>query len=167
LFSSDRGVLGDGWDVWIGLDGTQIFWGAQGSFDVVRTSTSRVHKGDTHPSTMSHPIGACLCVAGMPAAPASAIELHHDGACAFERAADPLHCARIDTEAFRNDAHTWSPRNRRGLSDACFCGGYRRPAQPLSFTPGPRKPGTDSFLHNGPLELGEHAHHLKHRLAGR
>jgi len=41
-----------------------------------------------------------------------AIELQH-GDASFERAADPLHRARIDTEAFRNDAHTWPP-------DACF-----------------------------------------------
>jgi hypothetical protein len=29
-----------------------------------------------------------------------------DDACAAKAAADRLHCARIDTEAFRNDAHT-------------------------------------------------------------
>jgi hypothetical protein len=31
----------------------------------------------------------------------------------------------------------------------------------------PPKPGTDSFLNHRALELGKHAHHLKHRLAGR
>ena len=32
---------------------------------------------------------------------------------------------------------------------------------------GPRKPGADPFLNHGALELGKHAHHLKHRLACR
>jgi hypothetical protein len=36
----------------------------------------------------------------------------------------------------------------------------------LAFTPGPRKPGTDSFRNHRPLKFGEHAQHLKHRLAG-
>jgi hypothetical protein len=31
-----------------------------------------------------------------------------DDACANERAADPLHCARIDSEPLGNDAHTSS-----------------------------------------------------------
>src|SRR5262245_15735565 len=80
------------------------------------------------------------------------IGLHHDGACAaFERAADPLHCARIDTEAFRNDAHTWSPTNRQGLTDSFFkCGSNWGAPQALPLALGPRKPGTDSFLNDGP-----------------
>jgi hypothetical protein len=32
---------------------------------------------------------------------------------------------------------------------------------------GPRKPGTDSFLDDAALELGKHAQHAEHRLAGR
>src|SRR5262249_32779538 len=98
------------------------------------------------------------------------IELQRgDRACAaFERAADPLHCARINTEAFCNDAHTWSPRSRQGIADSFFkCGSNWRAPQALPLALGPRKPGTDSFLNDGPLELGEHAHHLKHRLACR
>ena len=30
----------------------------------------------------------------------------------------------------------------------------------FALTPGPRKPGTDSFRNHGPLKLGKHAHHL-------
>ena len=41
--------------------------------------------------------------------------------------------------------------------------------RPSRFCPalGALKPGTDSLVNNGALELGEHAHHLKHRLACR
>jgi hypothetical protein len=45
--------------------------------------------------------------------------------------------------------------------------GIDRPAQPFPFATGPRQPSADSFLDHRPLELGEDAHHLKHRLAGR
>jgi hypothetical protein len=34
-----------------------------------------------------------------------------DDPCAGERATDPLHRARIDAEAFGNDAHTGPPRS--------------------------------------------------------
>ena len=40
-------------------------------------------------------------------------------------------------------------------------------AKPLPLAPGPRKSGADAFLNHGALELGKHAHYLKHRLAGR
>ena len=46
-------------------------------------------------------------------------------------------------------------------------GGYRRSTKTLPLAPGPRKPGADSFLDHGALELGKYAHHLKHRLACR
>src|SRR5262249_23710537 len=36
----------------------------------------------------------------------------------------------------------------------------------FTLTPGPRKASTDSFLNHRPLDLREHAHHLKHRLPG-
>jgi len=39
--------------------------------------------------------------------------------------------------------------------------------EPFSFALGPRQASTDSFLDRGALELGKHAHHLKHRLTGR
>jgi hypothetical protein len=93
--------------------------------------------------------------------------LGHDDADAVERAADPLHCPRIDSKPFRNDADTGPPRSRQGLTDSFLeCGGNWRPPEALSFTSGPRKPGTDSFCNHRPFEFGEHAQHLKHRLVG-
>ena len=85
--------------VWIGLDGTQLFWGCPRGVFARR------------PARLNTAIAAAL---------PQPIGLQHDGACAACEAADPLHCARIDTEAFRNDAHTWSSRNRQGLPDAFF-----------------------------------------------
>jgi hypothetical protein len=38
--------------------------------------------------------------------------------------------------------------------------------EPLTLTPGPRKPGTDSFHDHRPLEFGKNAQHLKHCLPG-
>jgi hypothetical protein len=90
-----------------------------------------------------------------------------DDAYAVERAADALHCPRIDSKLFRNDAHTGPPRSRQGLTDSFFeCWGNWGPPEALSFTSGPRKPGTDSFCNHRPFEFGKHAQHLKHRLAG-
>src|SRR5215831_911058 len=40
------------------------------------------------------------------------------------------------------------------------------PAQRLTLILRPRKAGADTFLDHGALEFSEHAHHLKHRLAG-
>src|SRR5260370_29150342 len=89
-----------------------------------------------------------------------------DDAWGDERATDPLHRAGIDSEAFGNDAHTGPSRSRQGLTDSFFeCRGNRGPPEALAFTPGPRKPGTDSFSNHRPLEFGEHAQHLKHGLA--
>src|SRR5215813_200920 len=56
--------------------------------------------------------------------------------------ADPLHCPRIDSELFGNDAHTGPPRSRQGLADSFFqCRGIggrpRRLPSPLT-----RKPST-------------------------
>jgi hypothetical protein len=42
--------------------------------------------------------------------------LYHGDACGGERAANPLHCLGIDPELFGNDAHTWPPRSRQGLT---------------------------------------------------
>src|SRR5262245_21374984 len=89
-----------------------------------------------------------------------------DRAC-LERAANPLHRPGIDSKLFRNDAHTGPPRSRKGLTDSFFeCGGNWGPPEALSFTSGPRKPGTDSFCNHRPFEFSKHAQHLKHRLAG-
>jgi hypothetical protein len=40
------------------------------------------------------------------------------------------------------------------------------PAERLTLILGPRKAGADTFLYHGAFEFGEHAHHLKHCLAG-
>src|SRR5262245_20405493 len=91
----------------------------------------------------------------------------HGDACAVERAADPLHRAGIDSELFGNDAHTGPPRGRQGLTDSFFeCWGNRRTPEAFTLISGSRKPGTDSFRNHRALELGKHAHHLKHRLPG-
>src|SRR5262249_61323476 len=85
----------------------------------------------------------------------------------LERAAYPLHGAGIDAEPFGNDAHTGSSRRRQGLTDSSFeCRGNWGAPEALTLTPGPRKPGADSFRDHRTLELGKHAHHLEHRLAG-
>lgn len=56
---------------------------------------------------------------------------------------------------------------RQGLADSFFeCGGNWGASEALAFTPGPRKAGTHSFRNHCSLELGKHAQHLKHRLAG-
>src|SRR5262249_33329191 len=83
----------------------------------------------------------------------------------LERAADPLHRARINSKLFGNDADTGPSRTRQSLTDSFFeCGGDWRTPKALTPIPGPRQPSTDSFRNHCPLELGKHAHHLKHRL---
>jgi hypothetical protein len=42
-----------------------------------------------------------------------------------------------------------------------------RASKAFALAHGPRKPSTDSFPKDRALELGEHAHHLKQRFAGR
>src|SRR5215472_14396460 len=91
-----------------------------------------------------------------------------DDAYAVERAADSLHCAGVNSKTFGNDADTRSPRSRQSLTDSFLeCGGDWGTPKAFTLTPGPREASTDSFLNHRPLELGKHAHHLKHRLAGR
>jgi hypothetical protein len=97
----------------------------------------------------------------------SAEWLGDDDADALERAADPLHCPGIDSKPFGNDPYTRPSRSRQGRTDSFFeCGGNWGPPEALSFTSGPRKAGADSFRNHRPFELGKHAQHLKHRLAG-
>ena len=79
-----------------------------------------------------------------------------DGAC-LERAADPLHRAHAFGAA----------RGVQGRTDSLSQLWYRRSAKPFPLATGPRQPSADSFLDHRPLELGEYAHHLKHRLVGR
>ena len=91
----------------------------------------------------------------------------HDACDVFE-GRRTLHRARINTELLGNDAHTWSSRSRQGLPDALLqCRSYPRAPQLFALALGALKPGTDSFLNDGAFELGEHPHHLKHRLARR
>jgi hypothetical protein len=79
-----------------------------------------------------------------------------------------LHRTGIDPETLRDLAHAGPSRSRQSLPDPLFqLGGYPRPPEPFSFALGPRQASTDSFLDHGALELGKHAHHLKHRLTGR
>src|SRR5215467_11898842 len=85
----------------------------------------------------------------------------------LERAADPLHRARVNSKLFGNDADTGSPRSRQSLTDSFLeCGGDWGPPKAFTLTPGPGEASTDSFRNHRPLKLGKHAQHLKHRLAG-
>jgi hypothetical protein len=95
--------------------------------------------------------------------------LSYGHAYAVERAADPLHRTGIDAKPGSDLAHAFSTsRCAQSLADGVFrLGSYGGPAQPFALALAPRKPGADSFLDHGALELGKHAHHLKHGLAGR
>ena len=89
------------------------------------------------------------------------------GRACLERAADALHCRWIDAEPLGNDPYARPPRSRESLTNSFFQRrGYRRPTKLLPLAPGPRKPGADTFLNHGALELGKHAHHPKHCLTG-
>ena len=69
-----------------------------------------------------------------------------DDAWRDERAADPLHCPRIDAKPSSDLAHTGPSRSRQGVTDSFFeTRGYRGAARPLSLIPDSRKPGTDPF----------------------
>src|SRR5205823_5662009 len=77
------------------------------------------------------------------------------------------HRAGVNSKLFGNDADTWPPRSRQSLTDSFFqCGGDWWTPKAFTLTPGPREASTDSFRNHRPLELGKHAHHLKHRLPG-
>jgi hypothetical protein len=58
-----------------------------------------------------------------------------------------LHCAVVNSKPFGNNAHTGPPRSRQSLavrfSGAGAIGGT---PEAFTFTPGPRKASTDSFL---------------------
>ena len=65
-------------------------------------------------------------------------------------------------------AHARPAGYRQSLSDTLFqLRSYPRPSEPFALALGPRQASTDPFLNHGPLELGKHAHHLKHRLSSR
>jgi hypothetical protein len=77
-------------------------------------------------------------------------------ACAVERAADTLHCARIDSKPRRDLAHQCDqePLERQGFA---FRGlPVPGPSELFPLILGPPKPGTDSFLNHRALELGKH-----------
>ena len=79
-----------------------------------------------------------------------------------------MHGAGINSEPRRNLAH---PRSSR-LGESGADGGFRLSrdgwaAQTLAFTPRPRQASPHTLLNHCALEFSEHAHHLKHRLAGR
>jgi hypothetical protein len=57
----------------------------------------------------------------------------------FERAADPLHRAGINTKLLGDLAHARPSRNRQSLPDPRFqLGSYPRPSKPFPLTLGPR-----------------------------
>ena len=88
-------------------------------------------------------------------------------ACLVERAADSLNSAGIDTKPRGDLAHSLCPsRGFQGRTDSIFqLGRYGRPPQPLALSPGSREPSADSFLKDGPLELGKYPHHLEEGFA--
>jgi hypothetical protein len=89
------------------------------------------------------------------------------GACALERATAHLqNCIGRDAKPRSDLAHAFA--RPQSVTDALLdLRGYRRPAKLFALALGPRKACADSFLDHGALELGEHAHYLKHGLAGR
>jgi hypothetical protein len=83
--------------------------------------------GDLNPSESSCP-AATVC-------PAS-----HRDRVLLERAADPLHRARVNSKPFGNDADTGPPRSRQSLTDSLFqCRGDWGTPKAFTLTPGPRK----------------------------
>jgi hypothetical protein len=94
--------------------------------------------------------------------------LQGGGAFDPERAADPLHRVDRNPELLGDDPHTGPVRLAQGFLDSLFQGwGDRRPSKLLSFSLGPRQARPDALLDDASLELGEHAQHLEHGLAGR
>jgi Bacteriophage Sf6, terminase small subunit-like len=84
------------------------------------------------------------------------------------RVRDALH--RVDADAVRGSdhAHAWAilPA-QRGVDRSLDVGSDLGPAQLLALVLGPPQAGAHPLLDHGPLELGEHAHHLEHGPAGR
>ena len=64
----------------------------------------------------------------------------------FERAADPLYGAGVNSKLFGNDADTGPSRSRQSLTDSFLeCGGDWGTPKAFTLTPGPREASTDSF----------------------
>src|SRR5262249_13333619 len=110
-----------------------------------------------------------------------AIQLFHfawDLICEFsashghvgERAADPLHRARINAKTLGDAAYTFTSALTlvQGRLDSLFeVSGYPRPTKSFSLILGSPKTSADPFCDHRPFKLGKHAHHLKHGLAAR
>src|SRR5215467_11009481 len=103
--------------------------------------------------------------------PSSFFHLAWDLICEFsashghvgERAADPLHRARINAKTLGDAAYTFTSALTfvQGRLDSLFeVSGYPRPTKSFSLILGPPKPGADSFCDHRPLKLGKHTHHL-------
>src|SRR5262252_5519666 len=77
----------------------------------------------------------------------------------------PPHHSITSSAVARNVGGTSSPSAFAVLIlDSFFdCGGDWGTPKAFTLIPGPRQPSTDSFRNHCPLELGKHAHHLKHR----
>jgi hypothetical protein len=74
-----------------------------------------------------------------PRAAASAVSTSRADRACLERAADPLHRARINPKLLGDLAHAWPSRSRQSLPDSLFqLGGYPRTPEPFSLTLGPR-----------------------------
>ena len=79
--------------------------------------------------------------------------LGDDGGDAWrdERAADPLHCPRIDAKPSSDFALTGPSGSLQCLMDSFFQGGgSQRPPEAFSLIPDSRKPGTDSLAAMSP-----------------
>src|SRR3954451_10583643 len=77
----------------------------------------------------------------------------------------PLHHARADPEllAYLVNAIALSPQLAYARLDGWL---HSASAQLCTLRPGAREAGIDALTNNPVLEFGEHAEHLKHRLAG-
>src|SRR3954447_11921294 len=80
----------------------------------------------------------------------------------------PLHRARADAELLGELVQTWAPRGSQSVTDAPFqLGVDERATAMLARRFGPSNARIHPLADHRALELSEHAHHLKHRLAGR
>src|SRR5713101_697681 len=89
--------------------------------------------------------------------------------CGSHFPSDPVHRLVADTDEFGRLANAVPGRQRRAYG-ADFVVGHLRPSDRLA-APGALRPrlgdaSPDPLHDHGPLELGEHAEHLEHGLAG-
>jgi hypothetical protein len=89
---------------------------------------------------------------------------------AVERAANPLHRARINAKTLGYPTYSFTNALtlvQCGLDSLLKLGRYPRPTKSFALVLGPPKPGADSFCDHRPFKLGKHTQHLKHGFAGR